>query len=60
MSFTVSFIGAAAGPLPFGLIYDAFGNYDYAIWALTLLPAVTTWAALITRPPGPRLSVGVR
>ncbi len=60
MSFTVSFIGAAVGPLPFGLIYDAFGNYDYAIWALTLLPAVTTWAALITRLPGPRLSVGVR
>ncbi len=59
MSFTVSFIGAAVGPLPFGLIYDAFGNYDYAIWALTLLPAVTTWAALITRPPEPRLSVGV-
>ena len=54
MSFAVSFIGAAAGPLPFGLIYDAFGTYDYAIWALTLLPAAATWAALVVRPPARR------
>jgi MFS family permease len=54
MSFAVSFVGAAIGPLPFGLIYDAFGDYDYAIWGLAVLPAMTTWAALLATPPAPR------
>jgi cyanate permease len=54
MSFAVSFVGAAIGPLPFGLIYDAFGDYDYAIWGLAVLPAMTTWAALLATPPSPR------
>ncbi len=31
VSFAASFVSAAVGPLPFGLVYDAFGSYDYAI-----------------------------
>lgn len=54
LSFTVAFVGAAIGPLPFGLLYDAFGSYDYAIWGLAILPFATTWAALLATPPGPR------
>ena len=53
LSFTVAFVGAAVGPLPFGLLYDAFGTYDAAIWALTILPFAATWAALLATPPGP-------
>jgi cyanate permease len=52
MSFGVSFIGVAIGPLPFGLIYDATGSYDPAIWGLVVLPVLTTWAALTARSPG--------
>lgn len=55
MSFAVSFIGAAIGPLPFGLIYDATGEYEIAVWGLIILPVLTTWAALVARPPPPRL-----
>ena len=53
MNFSLSFIGVAIGPLPFGLIYDAFGSYDYAIWGFAVLPALTICAALLARPPGP-------
>ena len=56
MSFAAAFVGAAVGPLPFGLIYDAVGRYDPAIWGLAVLPAVTTWAVLLARPPAPQPS----
>ena len=52
-TYAVAFVGAALGPLPFGLVYDAFGRYDYALWGLMVLPLVTTWAALAASPPGP-------
>lgn len=51
-SFAVGFIGAAIGPLPFGLVSDAFGSYRYAIWGMTTLPVLATVAALLARPPG--------
>ena len=54
MSFAVSFVGAAIGPLPFALIYDATGDYSAAIWALLALPIATTGAALLAKPPGPK------
>lgn len=54
MNFSLSFIGVAIGPLPFGLIYDAFGNYDYAIWGFAALPALTICAAMLATPPQPR------
>jgi MFS family permease len=53
LSFAAAFVGAAVGPLPFGLIYDAVGSYEPAIWGLAILPAATTWAALLARPPAP-------
>lgn len=52
MNFSLSFIGVAIGPLPFGLIYDAFGSYDYAIWGFAVLPVLTIGAALLAKPPG--------
>lgn len=54
-SFSISFVGAAIGPLPFGLIYDAFGNYNYAIWGLAVLPVIATWAVVFAALPSPRL-----
>ena len=54
LSFAVSFVGAAIGPLPFGVIYDLFGSYRAAIWGLALLPVLSTWAALLARPPRSR------
>ena len=51
MSFAVSFVGAAIGPLPFGLIYDAVGRYDYAIWGLAVPSVLTAWAVLTAVPP---------
>jgi MFS family permease len=44
-------VGAAIGPLPFGVAYDLTGSYSYAIGALLVLPvaaAVTMW---VVRPP---------
>jgi MFS family permease len=60
VSFAASFVGAAVGPLPFGLVYDAFGNYNYAIGGLAIFPAVTIWAALLAAPPAPKRSRGPR
>jgi MFS family permease len=54
LNFSLSFIGVAVGPLPFGVIYDAFGSYNYAIWGFAVLPALTICAALLAKPPGPR------
>jgi MFS family permease len=54
LSFAVSFIGAAIGPLPFGVVYDATGNYTAAIWALLFLPVATTVGALLVVPPTSR------
>lgn len=54
MSFAVSFVGVAIGPLPFGLLYDAVGNYDNAIWGMAVFPAITTWAVLLAKPPRPQ------
>jgi MFS family permease len=51
MAFAVSFVGAAIGPLPFGVIYDLVGSYRYAILGITILPVLSTIAALAAAPP---------
>lgn len=51
LGFAVSFVGAAIGPLPFAVIYDLTGSYRPAIWGVAILPALTTVAALLARPP---------
>lgn len=55
LSFAVSFVGAAIGPLPFGVIYDLFGSYRFAILGITILPVLSTVAALAAAPPKPRV-----
>jgi MFS family permease len=51
VGFSVSVVGAALGPIPFGLAYDLLGGYDPAIAALLVLPVLATVAVLLTRPP---------
>jgi MFS family permease len=58
VGFAFGVLGAALGPLPFGLIADATGSYAPAILALLALPVVATAAVLLAPVPGavrPRL-----
>jgi MFS family permease len=54
VGFAVGTLGAALGPLPFGLAYDLLGGYDPAIAALLTLPVVATVAVLLAKPPALR------
>ncbi|MBA3416838.1 MAG: MFS transporter, partial [Chloroflexia bacterium] len=51
VGFSVSVVGAAIGPIPFGLAYDFLGGYDPAIVALLVLPVAATVAVLLAKPP---------
>jgi MFS family permease len=51
--FAVGVLGAAIGPIPFGLAYDLLGSYNAAITGLLALPVVATVAVLRSRPPTP-------
>ncbi|MGH2559417.1 MAG: MFS transporter, partial [Thermomicrobiales bacterium] len=51
VTFAVGIAGAAIGPLPFGIVYDTLGSYDYAIAGLLVLPALSTLAAARAVPP---------
>jgi MFS family permease len=53
ITFAATIAGAAAGPLPFGFIYDAFGRYDYVLWGIAILPILATIAVSQAYPPGP-------
>lgn len=50
VGFGVGVVGAAIGPIPFGLSYDFLGGYNTAIAALLVLPAAAAIAVLRTRP----------
>jgi MFS family permease len=52
VGFAFGVLGAALGPLPFGLIADATGSYAPAIVALLVLPVVATAAVLLAPVPG--------
>jgi len=54
VGFSVAVVGAAVGPIPFGLAYDLLGGYDPAIAALLVLPVAATVAVLVTKPPASR------
>jgi MFS family permease len=54
VGFAVGTVGAALGPLPFGLAYDLLGGYDPAIAALLTLPVAATVAVLLAKPPALR------
>ena len=56
VGFSVSVVGAAVGPIPFGLAYDLLGGYDPAIAALLVLPVAAAVAVLLARPPALRPS----
>ncbi|MDF3041373.1 MAG: transporter [Thermomicrobiales bacterium] len=53
MTFAAEIVGAALGPIPFGIIYDALGGYDVAILGLLVLPVAATAAVLLATPPRP-------
>ena len=50
-AFTICIVGAAIGPLPFGIAYDVFGGYHEAVLVLSLLPLIFGLAVFFTRPP---------
>lgn len=52
MTFAVETVGAAIGPIPFGLVYDAVGEYDPTIYGLLVLPVLAAGALLAATPPG--------
>ena len=51
MTFAAEIVGAALGPIPFGLVYDTFGGYNDAILGLLILPVGATAAVLLAMPP---------
>jgi hypothetical protein len=52
MTFAAEIVGAALGPIPFGVVHDVLGGYDIAILGLLVLPVAATAAVLLARPPG--------
>lgn len=50
-AYTVCIVGAAVGPLPFGIAYDVLGGYHGAVLWLSLLPVIFGLAVFFTRPP---------
>ena len=49
----VGVVGAALGPIPFGLSYDYLGSYNTAIGALLILPTVAALAVIRALPAQP-------
>jgi MFS family permease len=54
VGFAVGVVGAAIGPIPFGLSYDLLGSYTAAIAGLLCLPLFAALAVLRAHPPGER------
>jgi sugar phosphate permease len=50
-AYTVCIIGAAIGPLPFGIAYDVLGGYHETLLWLSVLPVVFGLAVFFTHPP---------
>jgi MFS family permease len=57
ITFAVGSVGAAIGPIPFGLAYDALGSYNAAIGGLLVLPVTAAVAMARVRPPAPMPAV---
>lgn len=51
-TFGAEIVGAAIGPIPFGLIYDLFNSYTAALVGVLMLPILATVAVLVAHPPG--------
>jgi MFS-type transporter involved in bile tolerance (Atg22 family) len=52
MTFGAEIVGAAIGPIPFGVARDLTGSYDAVIVGVTALPIAAMIAMLITTAPG--------
>lgn len=52
LTFGAEIVGAAIGPLPFGLIYDLLGSYTAAIMGVIPLALAAMVAVLAAVPPG--------
>ncbi len=50
-SMRISVIGSALGPLPFGVAYDYFGNYNLIIILMLLFPLLAIVASLLSTRP---------
>lgn len=50
-AMTVTVLGSALGPLPFGLAYDYFGGYDEILLILITLPLLGIAASLLAKKP---------
>ncbi len=50
-AYTITIIGASAGPLPFGIAYDLLGSYREAVMVLALLPLAFGLAVAFVKPP---------
>lgn len=48
---SITVIGAAIGPLPFGFVYDMIGSYRPVLWVLAILSIGFGLAGLLTRKP---------
>ena len=51
MGMTAMVIGSALGPLPFGIAFDTFGNYQLILLTMLVFPAIAFIASLMSPPP---------
>ena len=51
VTFGAEVVGAAIGPLPFGLMYDLLGGHSAAILSVVVLPLAAVAAVLMAQPP---------
>jgi MFS family permease len=54
-SSTIGILGAALGPIPFGIAFDLLGGYRGAILLQAVLPVILAAAMLINGPPKRRV-----
>lgn len=57
LTFAAEIVGAALGPLPFGLVYDLVGGYTAALLGVATLPLLATALVLAAPPPGRSVKV---
>ncbi|WP_084414217.1 MFS transporter [Salibacterium aidingense] len=55
---TAVVIGSALGPLPFGMAFDYFGQYNEILWIMMGLPAVAMVLAFSSPPPQKKSRTG--
>ncbi|MGY4689403.1 MFS transporter [Salibacterium sp. K-3] len=55
---TAVVIGSALGPLPFGMAFDYFGQYNEILWIMISLPALATVLAFASPPSAKKSSSG--